>query len=108
MSFEAGSPSTTNLAYNLKIDCMFNLKKNYDFELRLWKRHFQDNFDHVFILTLKNNKWKARYFDRNLQLGKSTDFKEKKVDQTKLDQMWMTLTENKLLTLPDQKELKEK
>ncbi|MBB5437766.1 hypothetical protein HDC92_001440 [Pedobacter sp. AK017] len=108
ISFQEASTSEVNAAYNRSVDSTFHLDKNYIFELRLWKRHLSYNFDDVFILRLKNNKWTARYFDLKDSFGDKTKFTERKVDQTKADQLWVKLVENKVLTIPDEKVLQDR
>lgn len=108
IAFESGEVSTTNARYNHIIDSAFKLDKNYEFEFRLWKRHLEYNFDNVFILRLVNNKWIARYFDLNECYGDIRKFKERKVDQTKVNQLWRLLEQHKVLSLPSQEALNEK
>src|SRR5690349_2031232 len=58
ISFEQDTIATNvNELYDAILDSTFNLNKNYDFEFRIWKRHLSSNFDNVFIMTLKDNKW---------------------------------------------------
>lgn len=66
------------------------------------------NFDDVFILTLKSNKWVARYFDLKDSNRSGRKLTERPVDQSKVEQLWELLVQNNVLTLPDQKALRER
>lgn len=102
VSFEADTAeSKLNLQYNHLVDSAFHLDSTYEFEFRLWKRHLHPNLDNVYVLTLKDNKWKARYFDLGAGLGNK--FTERKVNQLQVNQLWELMVENNVLTLPDQK-----
>lgn len=105
IEFEAGKTASFSEVDNRVIDSLFLLDKNYDFEFRLWSRYSSMNFNNVFILRLSNNTWTARYFDLNECYGDPKKFKERTVDQSKVHQLWSMLVRNKVLTLPDMKEL---
>lgn len=108
VSFKGDTSSNINYKLDQIIDSAYKLDKNYDFEFRLWKRHLMFNFDNVFILTLKNNSWTVRYFDRNNGLRDETKFTERPVDQSKVNQLWELLVENNVLTLPDESLLQDR
>lgn len=94
--------------YDKALDSQYHLDKNYDFQFRLWKHHPESNFDNAFVFTLKDNKWTARYFDRNNNVKSKIVFTERPVDQTKVKQLWQLLVEHNVLTLPPQKALKNR
>jgi hypothetical protein len=96
VSFTADeSVPKTNEKYNKTIDSTFKITKDYTFELRLWSRYLHANFDNVFILTLKDKKWDARYFHQGT--GK---FIEDSLDQSKVNKLWGLMLNHKVLTLP--------
>ncbi|MEO6541552.1 MAG: hypothetical protein ABIN74_11190 [Ferruginibacter sp.] len=76
----------------------FNVDKDNDFELRLWIFENQKSnvFPTLFILSFKNQKWRARLFE---------DMSEKRIheipiEQTGLDSLWNNLNNYDLLTIP--------
>jgi len=85
----------TNEKYNKVIDSTFKINKDYTFELRLWSRYLQNNFDNVYILTLKDKKWNARYFHQGT--GK---FTEDQLDQSNVNKLWGLMLDHHVLTLP--------
>lgn len=93
----------TNDIYNRELDSAFQIKKDYTFELRLWSRYLSLNHDNVYILTLKDRKWNARFF--NHLSGK---FAEEKVDQTNVDKLWGLMYTHKVLTLPNSDSIQSK
>ena len=105
IAFEDGKTSAINEVDDRVIDSLFHLDKNYDFEFRFWSRYLSMNFNNVFIMRLSNNAWTARYFDLNESHGNPKKFTERKVEQSKVDQLWTRLVENKVLTLPDMRDL---
>jgi hypothetical protein len=85
----------TNEKYNKAIDSVYKITKDYTFELRLWSRYLSNNFDNVYILTLKDKKWNARHFNNGR--GK---FIESQVDQTNVYKLWGLMLNHNVLTLP--------
>jgi hypothetical protein len=106
VAFEAGKTSSINEADDRILDSIFHLDKNYDFEFRLWSRYSSSNFNNVFVLSLRNNTWTARYFDLKNSMGDRRRFTERKITQSRVDQLWMRLVENKVLTLPDMADIR--
>lgn len=46
-----------------KIDSVYHLQKDNDFELRVWIRPALSFYPLLFTLSCQNNKWKARLFE---------------------------------------------
>ena len=90
------------------LDSAYGLGKNYEFEFRLWERHFHSNDNTVFILTLKNNQWTARYFAHDIRRPNGIAYSEQPVDQSKVYQLWELLVQNDVLTLPDKGVLQDR
>ncbi len=90
------------------------LDKDFDFRFLLKQYYLQANFDNVFVLTLKNNNWKAQYFTTEVKPtadNKSFDIKfveQLDLDQSGIDQLWELLAQNNLLNLPNQRNIEEK
>ncbi len=59
-------------------------------------------------MRLHQKKWTARYFDLNQSYGDPKRFTEKPVNQTMLHQLWLSLNEQNILTLPSQSSLRKK
>lgn len=97
--------SAHGLRYDSALDLQYELRKDYTFELRLKQYHLESNVDNVFVLTLRQGKWRARYFDRNNGIHESTVFTERTVDQSAVSHLWSLLVDNKILTLPSQNSL---
>jgi len=94
-----------------KLDSILNLDKDYDFQLRLWKDGF--SCISLFVLTYKNQKWEARYFDKfnlrkELVSGRKMGIGERKVNPSMLKQLWWLMERNDILTLPDQKLIRDR
>jgi hypothetical protein len=94
-----------------KLDSILNLEKDYDFQFRLWKDGFFCTS--VFVLTYKNQKWGARYFDKvsskkEFVSGQKRGMVERKVNPSILKQLWWLMEENEILTLPDQSLIKDR
>ena len=90
-------------------DSTYNLDKDYDFEFRLWQDGLSNNSQRVFIMTLKKNKWSAKYFHFNpnwKERGK--DLIEVKVDSARLNQLWYLMNIHKVLSLPNSNELRSR
>jgi hypothetical protein len=90
-----------NAEKSLLIDSILNLEREYDFQFRFWYSTMFTPSTSVFILTLRNKTWSARFFEpnKNWKLdGKQV--REVIVDQSKLDQLWELLVGNNVLTLP--------
>jgi hypothetical protein len=101
----AGDTSASSIwskRYDKALDSQYHFGLDYSFELRLKQFHLGSNFDNVFVLTLKQGKWAARYFDRNIETHDRIVFKERMVDQSFVNQLWQLLVENEVLTLPSQ------
>lgn len=105
IEFEGAQTTSFSAVDNRLIDSLFHLDKNYDFEFRCWSRYLFMNFNNVFIMRFSNNAWTARYFDLKESNGNPKKFTERKVDQSKVNQLWSKLVEHKVLTLPDMNDL---
>ncbi|MGC4235009.1 MAG: hypothetical protein QM594_18700 [Niabella sp.] len=90
------------------------LEKDFDFRFQLKQYYLQSNFDNVFVLTLKNNKWKAQYFTTTVKLAADNmnpkiEFVEQPdIEQSGVDQLWELLVQNNILTLPNQNSFRKK
>lgn len=89
-----------------QIDSNFILEKKVDFELRLWTQISKTAERRLFILTLKENKWSARFFQRII-FQKDTLI-EVHVSQKNLETLWRQLKKNRILILPDQSDLRDR
>ena len=83
------------------VDSVFQLEENYDFQLRFWHTGMTIPSTSVFMLTLRNKKWAARYFmpNKNWQ-SDGRQLAEIVVNQLKLEQLWELLVINDVLSLP--------
>lgn len=97
-----------NVEYNRILDSAYSLNNEYEFQFRLWKRHLSSSFDDVFVLTLKDKKWTARYFNLRISGKNTSQFSERPVKQLYVNQLWEMLLKNNLLSLPDQSVLEDK
>ncbi|TKB97029.1 hypothetical protein [Pedobacter cryophilus] len=70
------------------LDSIFKLEKNYEFELRIWERGGLDNYSKVFILTLKDYKWNAKYFDWDFNIKKDFKLKEIPLKTADMNKLW--------------------
>jgi hypothetical protein len=84
----------------------FNLETNTDFEFQFWTAYPKTMKTQTLILTLKNNKWKARVFER---IRKDQDtLIELPIVQFKLSQLWKRLNRNQICTIPKDEDLRDK
>jgi hypothetical protein len=105
---DTSTPTTCGMQYDKSLDSQYRLGLDYTFEFRLRQYHLENNFDNVFVLTLKQGKWSARYFDRNNGIHGRIVFTERVVDQSPVNQLWQLLVQNEVLTLPSQVALSER
>ncbi|MCH5719610.1 hypothetical protein [Niabella hibiscisoli] len=90
------------------------LDRNFDFRFQLKQYHLQANFDNVFVLTLKDNKWKAQYFTMDVKPTADNEslnikfIEQLEIEQSGVDQLWELLVQNNLLNLPSQLNIREK
>ncbi len=88
-----------------EIDSSFNLEKNNEFELRCWMLSSLNIDSKLFILTKNNNKFNARFFDKNNDNAK---YVEKLIDSRNLSHFWKELKKNHVLTIVDSDSLVDK
>lgn len=88
--------------YDRALDSQYQLGKDGSFEFRLKQFHLHHNLDNVFVMSLKQGKWVARYFDRNNGIHDGLVFTERAVDQAPVNQLWKLLVDKRVLTLPSQ------
>lgn len=108
ISFTGDSTRTASVwieRYDKALDSQYHLEQDYTFEFRLRQYYLESNFDNVFVMTLRQGKWLARYFDRNNGLGDRVVFTERTVDQSCVNQLWELLVQNNVLNLPAQRAL---
>lgn len=85
------------------INKTFKTPGNNDLEFRLHSDYVLSNSSNAFVMRLKNEKWEAHVFRR--QAGKWT---AETVDNTNLGKLWEDLTYNKVLTLTDDRFVKDR
>lgn len=96
---------------NQSIDKDFDIKNDYDFELRFWIDPAPMSGRSLFQLRKKDNKWIARFFTHTVELKENkahSYWKEKELNQDNLDELWHMLTVNQLLTLPTLDSIRDK
>lgn len=81
----------------------FNLKNDYDFEMRLWIDPSPMQSRHLFLMKKTGDKWDAACY--HLRYNSK---KEILINQDNLTKLWTDLMRNNVLTLPDQEILREK
>lgn len=90
--------------YN-KIDSMFHLIRNNDFELRFWSTYGKNSGWSLFILSYKDSTWSARWFEQTMK-GKNVLI-EKAISNNSPGKLWKQLTKQNVLTLANSTELKD-
>lgn len=88
------------------IDSSFQLEKNADFELRFWTLIDKTMERKIFILSLKDNVWKARLFKKT-SFQKDTLI-EIPIAQFNLDKLWKSLNKKGLLNIPAENDLRDR
>ena len=74
--------------------------------MRFWCTYSKTMKRQLFILTLKNNNWTARLFEKTY-FQKDT-LLEIKINQNDLLELWKKLKENNVLNIPNESELRDK
>lgn len=88
---------------NKQFDKEFKLTKDYDFEFRLWIDPSPMTNRLLFVMKKKADNWTAGFY-KNV----SGRMEEVAVDQSDLDKLWGDLMRNKVLTVPTQKDVRDK
>jgi len=88
-----------------EIDSTFFLEKKNDVEFQLWISHPKMISTRLFILTQKDDKWVARLFEKNY---KADTLVEITINQWGLEKLWQRLNDNKILSIPEEEDLKDK
>lgn len=89
-----------------EIDSTFRLSKNNEFEFRLLITHSRTMANTLFILSLKNNHWSARLFERTRM--RVDTLIERPVNQQDLVKLWKELEKNNVLTIPESHDLRDR
>ena len=85
-----------------EIDSVYNLEREFDFEIRLWTSISNRFGVELFILSLKNKNWTARCFELSKE---ARGFLEKPVSQNGLPELWERLRRENILSIPDEDDL---
>ncbi|TKB97030.1 hypothetical protein [Pedobacter cryophilus] len=85
---ESKNSTNPNQFDDNKLDSIYKIDKNFEFEFRLWTRGGIPEIKRVFIMTLKNHKWSAKYFDWNWEIKDEFKLKEVLLNEGDLKLLW--------------------
>jgi hypothetical protein len=88
-----------------KIDRVYHLGHNNDFELRIWTiQDVMTNYS-LFFLAYKDGAWNARFFENSGASG--FPFVEKIIKLKNAEELWNELIEYDIINIPKSSELKD-
>ncbi|NDV95126.1 hypothetical protein D0T84_09360 [Dysgonomonas sp. 521] len=97
---------------NKSIDKDFDIKNDFDFELRFWIEPAPMSGRSLFLLRKKDDKWNVRFFTHTLEFKEDESihsyWKEKELEQKGLSGLWQMLRDNHILTLPTLDSIRDK
>lgn len=87
-----------------EIDALYKVSKKADFQLLFWMLQGQQDRRTLLVLTIQDQQWQARYFDRQREQG-SLRWKELSVSQAGIETLWRELQENDVLQIKSSEDI---